>query len=344
MPICPFDDPANRKLQSHSRGSYWLTLIFAGSSLANMDPTLLLIGGETIGRPKQCWSQVNQFIQWRKRQEQTANHIQASIRVLNKFLKFADEKTAEEVTLLDVEAFLSQWKPGKNRCFYRSHISTFLKRHKNYCVDEKRWADPKDLRPHAKWLNLDEVRNILITDFNPVEEFVVRLALDMALRRCEIQRLQLDDIDRRRELIDIRGKWHVLRSVPFSDDFPKILERYLHYRDALKKKHKRLIEPPQVIMTYYRGHLKGCSETYLDDRREDACVKVGFQFGYQELRRTWARQAYDAGADLKDIQDILGHKDITTTIMYIGVRIDRGRNVMRKLQDYRQETSTGGEV
>jgi integrase len=49
-------------------------------------------------------------------------------------------------------------------------------------------------------------------------------------------------------------------------------------------------------------------------------AQIGIQLGPHDLRRTFARLAHDAGASVEDIQIVLGHVSITTTMRYIGVK------------------------
>jgi len=59
----------------------------------------------------------------------------------------------------------------------------------------------------------------------------------------------------------------------------------------------------------------------------------------QDLRRTWARQAWEAGVSIEDICTILGHRDTKTTYRYIGVQLDDGRRAMKTLYDHRRGAS-----
>jgi len=116
-----------------------------------------------------------------------------------------------------------------------------------------------------------------------------------------------------------------------------VLDDYLDYRNEMIVRHPDEPEPETLIITEYQGKLSWpVSDTFLDDRRVEAQELVGFKFGYHDLRRTWARQAYYNGADINDIRIILGHKDIATTLMYIGVDIDRSRNVIRLVNQVRR--------
>jgi integrase/recombinase XerC len=67
-------------------------------------------------------------------------------------------------------------------------------------------------------------------------------------------------------------------------------------------------------------------------------VGLGGAITPHHLRHAWATHAADAGANLRDIQEILGHKSLETTMIYVHPQIERVASPLDALADFRQFT------
>lgn len=294
------------------------------------------------GRPKACWKQLDIFLAYRRDQEHSDRHISESKRIISDFFRSVGEKRAQDIDKDDVKSYLSRWEPGRTRIYYRTHINQFLLHFSNGVISSLRFKDPRDLRPNVRWLSMDEIQSILSQDLDPHDEIVIRLALEMALRRVEIERLRLKDINWSQRVITVRGKGAVLKSVPMSRDFPDILRRYLIYRTSLIEKHPGEPVPRELVLTEFRGHLSHARRSCIDNVCIRISDRVGFRFSMHDLRRTWARQAFELKVPYESIGYILGHRDPRQTLRYIGVDVDHGREAVQIVADHRQDVKSDG--
>lgn len=134
----------------------------------------------------------------------------------------------------------------------------------------------------------------------------------MGLRRCEVLSLQVADWDRRSETLHVRGKGghERIESVPRWVAEP--LAAYLAEARALSGPMIRTHDGTRGISNSYLGRLMATWMT-------DAGVKAGPFDGRacHSLRHTIASELVESGADMRVIQDLLGHQSLTSTQVYL---------------------------
>jgi integrase/recombinase XerD len=132
------------------------------------------------------------------------------------------------------------------------------------------------------------------------------------MRRAEMCRLKVEDIDSKRNLIHVRaGKGGRDREVPLT---PKLLETLREYWRWMRPK------------TYlFPGTVKGWrADVPISDKVPwIACREAAQRAGITKrlvphtLRHSWATHLLEAGADLRTIQVLLGHAKLEHTIVYL---------------------------
>ena len=132
---------------------------------------------------------------------------------------------------------------------------------------------------------------------------VVALMARQGLRCCEVSRLAVEDWDRGRGWLTVRGKADNERGEPVADDVAALLEVWVGTRSS--------------------GPLLGRSPAWLSRRvrvwLEQAGLKAGRYDGRSAhaLRHTAASDLYDATRDVKAVQRFLGHANVATTDRYL---------------------------
>jgi site-specific recombinase XerD len=133
------------------------------------------------------------------------------------------------------------------------------------------------------------------------------------MRRAELARLQLSDIDSRRMVIHIRGgKGRQDRDVMLS---PTLLEALRDYWRRLKRK------PTDWLFPGGKGHT--ANRPISPKTVWHACQKAAQRAGLQNrvhphtLRHCFATHLLENGADLRTIQLLLGHHDLKETTVYL---------------------------
>ena len=139
------------------------------------------------------------------------------------------------------------------------------------------------------------------------------LMLRCGLRVEEVANLTLGAVDLRcRRIVVHNGKGRKDRVVYISDDAYLALDKYLRLRPKSKAKEIFLVEKGT-----YKG--QGISVRGIQKRMEYYTSKTGLKISCHHLRHTMATQMLNANAELSTIQDLLGHRWITTTQRYCTV-------------------------
>ena len=286
------------------------------------------------GRPKKWEAKLKAFLIEMYDYQYSKPHIYAMNREIRKAFLFFGEKDPVHVTKQNVLDFLNQWKLGKNRRHKKTLLNSYLQYCGNHVIQEIKERSQYDIRMNVRWLRNDQVVDIYQADLTPREEITIRLALDMALRREEIRRVRLEDIDREKGFLHVRGKGNKLRTVPFSPDLLQILDRWLLERERILFEMDE-DDPGTLLITVYRGEVRQPGLDWMDNCYKTTSEKVGFHFSYHDLRRTWARTAWEIGVPVETIGLILGHRDNKTTLTYIGANVDHALDAMQKLHFFK---------
>ncbi len=133
------------------------------------------------------------------------------------------------------------------------------------------------------------------------------------MRVSEISTLNIEDIDFQRRMIRVSGKGSKERIVPVGK---RALDAIEEYRSALKEN----FVPVFVNKNFSR--LSARSIRRILDKLVREC-QLSMPVSPHMLRHSFATHMLDAGADLRGIQEILGHASLSTTQIYTHVSLDR---------------------
>jgi integrase/recombinase XerD len=163
-------------------------------------------------------------------------------------------------------------------------------------------------------LSQEEVAHLIESALSPVHRIVLMTLYATGLRRTELTRLKVADIDTGRMVIHVRGgKGRKDRDVMLS---PKLLEELRRYWRGLKHKPRTWLFPG--------GRWHGRTETPMTDKVVwYACEQAAKRAGIDKpvhphtLRHSFATHLLEAGVDLRTIQLLLGHSDLKATTVYL---------------------------
>jgi integrase/recombinase XerC len=151
---------------------------------------------------------------------------------------------------------------------------------------------------------------------------VLEVLYGAGLRVSECCSLRRDDVDLRRGLVTVVGKGSKIRRVPIGEPAVDALRAWLtHGRPALAHD----TSPPDAVFLNRRGR----PLTTRDARRivERFPLPDGRRLHPHALRHAYATHLLEGGADLRAVQELLGHADLATTQIYTHVTRDRLRAV-----------------
>ncbi|MFE5408697.1 tyrosine-type recombinase/integrase [Microbacterium sp. NPDC056569] len=151
---------------------------------------------------------------------------------------------------------------------------------------------------------------------------VLELLYGAAVRVSELCGLDVDDIDRDRRTARVLGKGSKERVVPFGLPALKALDAYLvRGRPALLARGS-VDAPLPALFLGARGGRLGPRAVY-DLVSRELGPELGAQVGPHALRHSAATHLLDGGADLRAVQEMLGHASLGTTQIYTHVSSER---------------------
>ena len=163
-------------------------------------------------------------------------------------------------------------------------------------------------------LSQEEVARLINSAPTPFHRIVLMMLYASGVRRAELARLKIRDIDSQRMVIHIQGgKGRQDRDVMLS---PKLLEALREYWRGLKRK------PTEWLFPGGRSHT--ADRPITPKAVYYACCHAARRAGLQgknihphTLRHCFATHLLEAGADLRTIQMLLGHRDLEETTIYL---------------------------
>ena len=164
-------------------------------------------------------------------------------------------------------------------------------------------------------LSLEEVTSLLDIEINtPYDarnKAILELFYSSGLRISELINLEMANVDMDENLIRVMGKGKKERIVPFGDIAKKVLNDYINnYRTSINKKNSTYI--------FLNNLGNKLSRQYIFRIIKQECIKKGIKKNVSPhtLRHTYATHLLKNGADLRIIQELLGHENLATTQIY----------------------------
>jgi integrase/recombinase XerC len=147
---------------------------------------------------------------------------------------------------------------------------------------------------------------------------VVELLYASGLRVSELCGLDVDDLDRERLAVTVTGKGNKQRVVPFGVPAARALDRYL-----AEGRPRLVASPTPALFLGDRGGRLGVRSVYRLVAALLEEVPGSGPAGPHTLRHTAATHLLDGGADLRAVQELLGHSSLGTTQIYTHVSAER---------------------
>jgi len=155
---------------------------------------------------------------------------------------------------------------------------------------------------------------------------MLELMYATGIRVGELVGLDLDDVDRDRDLVRVLGKGRKERSVPFGRPARRALDGWL----TAGRPHLVTSGSGPALFLGARGGRIDQRAVRTMVHRRIADVPGAPDIGPHGLRHTAATHLLEGGADLRSVQELLGHASLATTQLYTHVTTDRLRTAYRQ--------------
>jgi integrase/recombinase XerD len=202
---------------------------------------------------------------------------------------------------------------------------------------------PSNTRPNAKWLSDEEGVMLMDAAQTPLQKMLIHLELRLMLRRVEVMRLTVEDVEL--NMLKVRGKGRLggkWRTLAWAPDTLSVIQEYSAYREELISKALRE-EPnqtiPKNIMIYaqYGWKLGTYQETAIDSMVKEVSSQARLKpedVSNHVLRRTGCRIHRHAGVELADLSAAMGHASPKQTVQYAGLSVDDLAKAQWKVDTY----------
>src|SRR5918911_4665338 len=151
------------------------------------------------------------------------------------------------------------------------------------------------------------------TDLGKRDRAILELLYATGVRVSELTKLDLSDVDFQNKLLRITGKRRKQRIVPFGDPALHALLNYLTVRKACLQNAPPDERDEQAVFLNYQGtRITTRSVGRMVDKYITQCAGI-HNISPHALRHSFATHLLDSGADLRDIQELLGHARLSTT-------------------------------
>lgn len=161
------------------------------------------------------------------------------------------------------------------------------------------------------------------TDLGKRDRAMLELMYATGVRVSELTKMDLSDIDFKNKLIRVTGKRRKERIVPFGDPASEALKVYLGARDRfLNNAAVSEREPEAVFLNYQGTRITTRSVGRMVEKYIRICAGM-HDISPHALRHSFATHLLDSGADLRDIQELLGHARLSSTQIYTHVSMEK---------------------
>ena len=247
---------------------------------------------------------------------------------LSEFVTFVGLEELQAMDHLLIRAFLAQLyerglsKPSVARAL--SSIRSFFKwlgrEHSIESNPALLVAAPKLPKHLPRVPTMEEINSVLDAEMPPEAAFaerdrlILELLYGCGIRNSELTGINLDDIHLRQGMILVRGKGKKQRLVPFGDSAQIALRNYLPHRARALEHNRRTGESALLI------NLRGSRLTTRSVGRIVKSIAVAGGLPREvhphTLRHAFGTHMLEEGADLRAIQELLGHERLSTTQRY----------------------------
>ena len=157
------------------------------------------------------------------------------------------------------------------------------------------------------------------------DKAMLELLYASGVRISELVNIKFSDLDLERNIIKVFGKGSKERLVPFGEDAAQSISAYIYER----KKNKDIASIKYIFLSNRGSKI---SRHAFWHRLKEYCLEIGLKrdISPHSLRHAFATHLLNRGADLRSVQVLLGHSDLSTTQIYTHIAKQRLSELVKK--------------
>jgi site-specific recombinase XerD len=262
-------------------------------------------------------SQIEEFVNWVRRRNPEARTWRDYSYDLRQFVEVVGDREPGEITLRDIDAFVNrQVSRGYKPSTVNRRLAAILAFYTYLADEDPELVCPVIPRRHylrepqrlPRPVQVESLQKFFSVITDPRDRAMFILMLRCGLRIGEVANLKLADLflDETSPRIVVHGKGSRERSVYLSPQAARALRAYLKVRPA--------VASDSVFLSY---QLRGLSTTGIHLRLVHYRVQTAVKLTAHRLRHSFANDLLSAGAPVTSIQQLLGHRWLETTQIYV---------------------------
>lgn len=161
------------------------------------------------------------------------------------------------------------------------------------------------------------------------DQAMLEVFYSCGIRVSELAGLNFSSIDFDQRLVRVLGKGNKERIIPIGKEALRAIENYIEATHPLKKKIQCDFQSGPLFINFRGGRLTTRSISRIIKKYGKDCGLMT-EITPHSLRHTFATHLMDGGADLRSVQELLGHVSLSTTQKYTHVSLDRLMQVYDK--------------
>lgn len=251
-------------------------------------------------------SDINIFLEYLYIQK--LNYKDVNHEVIRSYLKYLDEKKYKNSSINRILSSLNDYYNYLTKCKVTKY---------NYFEDINR---PRKEKRLPNFINYSEYMNLIATVEKEENEFLkarnlllLEILFDTGLRVSEAVNIEINNINKKEQSIKVLGKGNKERIVYYGDYAKNYLEDYLNLRRNIN-----IVDKEYLFLNknYTRLTRRGV-EYLISDISKKALLRQ--KISPHTLRHSFATEMLNNGCDIRSVQELLGHKSLSTTGIYTHV-------------------------
>ena len=251
-------------------------------------------------------SDINIFLEYLHIQK--LNYKDVNHEVIRSYLKYLDEKKYKNSSINRILSSLNDYYNYLTKCKVTKY---------NYFEDINR---PRKEKRLPNFINYSEYMNLLATVEKEENEFLkarnlllLEILFDTGVRVSEAVNIEINNIKKKEQSIKVLGKGNKERIVYYGDYAKNYLEDYLNLRRNIN-----IVDKEYLFLNknYTRLTRRGV-EYLISDISKKALLRQ--KISPHTLRHSFATEMLNNGCDIRSVQELLGHKSLSTTGIYTHV-------------------------
>ena len=186
-------------------------------------------------------------------------------------------------------------------------------------------VSPKLPKKLPKVLTVSEVDKILMNGLTTAENAIFELLYSAGIRVSELTGLNIKNVDLSQRMIKVFGKGSKERMIPINNKCVEALKKYLKQRELISLKYN---SKPNLFLDD-KGKPITRQKVYKIIQKQGELINK--KISPHTIRHSFATHLLERGADLRVVQELLGHASIVTTQIYTHISKNTLRDVYFKI-------------